>query len=299
MLINKNSKCAGMMKYFFIIMLFLISLTCTALAKEVTVEGFGATRDEALKKAERNAVEQVVGTFIDSQVLVENSILKLDEIYTHAQGYVNNVQILSEVKTPEGGYMVTARMNVESEANTSLLKNLEAVMRLNDPRIAVIMLKDNAAAGTHDELSESALNDKLLTLGFNHVVDADIVANLENARLLERIYNGEKGLVGVGSSYGADYLVLGVTHASADSIKLPNYGSGGGYINHPMNHGSADLTAKIIKLSTGDIVGTFSVNGMGNNISADTAERSAIKTASEKAAIELEKKFKKLAMVVS
>ena len=101
----------------------------------------------------------------------------------------------------------------------------------------------------------------------------------------------------VGNSYGADYLVLGVTHASADSIKIPDYKTGG-YINHPMNRGVADITARIIKLTTGDIVATFSVNGVGNDITADTASRTAIKVAAQKAAEELENRFKKISMTV-
>ena len=282
-----------MMKKFLIVLLVLMSMTCTALAREVIAEGYGANHNEALKDAEKNAVEQVVGTFIDSRLIVENFMTEMQRIYSHSQGFVNNVQILNEGSTSDGLYMVRAKMNVESEFNSSLISELEAVMRLNDPRITVIMLKDNAAAGTHDELAESALNNKLLDFGFSHIVDADIVANLENARLLERIYNGERGLVGVGDSYGADYLVLGVTHASAAPIQIPNYRTGG-YTAHPMNVGSADITAKIIKLSTGEIVATFSVSGRGQDITEDTAARKAIKIAAEKAAAELENKFKKI-----
>ena len=170
-------------------------------------------------------------------------------------------------------------------------------MRLNDPRITVIMLKDDAAAGTHDELAETALNDKLLTLSFSHVVDADIVANLENARLLERLYNGERGLVGVGSSLGADYLILGKTHTNSQNVRLPDYNRGG-YKEMALIVANADITAKIIKLSTGDIVGTFSVTAKGNDVIKDNSERNAVRAAAENAALELEKKFKRLAMSV-
>ena len=187
-------------------------------------------------------------------------------------------------------------MNVSDEPNSALISQLETVMRLNDPRITVIMLRDDAV-GVHDELAESALNDKLLTVGFSHVVDADIVANLENARLLERIYNGEKGLVGIGSSYGADYLVLGKTHTNSQNVRLPDYKTGG-YKEMAMIVANADITARIIKLSTGDIVGTFSVTAKGNDVIKDNAERNAIRNAAESAALELEKRFKKLAMTV-
>lgn len=61
---------------------------------------------------------------------------------------------------------------------------------------------------------------------------------------------------------------------------------------------NADITAKIIKLSTGDIVGTFSVTAKGNDVIKDNSERNATRNAAEDAALELEKKFKKLAMTV-
>ena len=284
------------MRKFFIALALSMLINISASAQEVTVDGAGRNKDEAIKNAERAAVEQVVGNFVDSQTLVENAMLKLDEIYTHARGFVSGVKILSEEKS-DGLYKVTARMNVESEPNSALIGQLETVMRLNDPRITVIMMRDNLAAGTHDELAETALNDKLLTVGFSHVVDADIVANLENARLLERLYNGEKGLVGVGSSYGADYLVLGQTHTNSQNVMLPDY-KNGGYKTMAMIVANADITAKIIKLTTGEIVGTFSVTAKGNDVIKDNSERNAIRNAAEDAALELEKKFKKLAMTV-
>ena len=281
------------MKKFFISLTLILLLNFSASAQEITVDGLGSNRDEAIKNAERIAVEQVVGAFVDSQTLVENAMVKLDEIYMHAKGYVSGVKILNEGQT-SAGYKVTAKLNVASEPNSALISQLETVMRLNDPRITVIMLN---SFGNHDELAETALNEKLLTVGFSHVVDADIVANLENARLLERLYNGEKGLVGVGASYGADYLVLGKTHTNSQNIRLPDYRTGG-YKEMAMIVANADITARIIKLSTGDIVGTFSVTAKGNDVIKDNAERNAIRTAAENAALELEKKFKRLAMTV-
>jgi len=66
-----------------------------------------------------------------------------------------------------------------------------------------------------------------------------------------------------------------------------------------MNIGNADITAKIIKLTNGEILGTFTVSGKGNGMSDDLAARNAIKNAANFAASEIEKKFKKVAMKVS
>ena len=286
------------MKKFLLTAILILMMTVPAFAQEVTTTGYGNNREEAIHRAEQAAVEEVVGTYIDANTLVENAVVQLDELYAASQGFVNNVKILDEGSKSDGSYFVRAIMNVESEANTNLMSRLETIMRLNDPRITVIMLQDNAPAGTHDELSESAINDRLLELGFSHIVDADIVANLENAVLLERIYNGERGLVGIGDSYGADYLVLGKTHAAAQNLVLPNYKTGG-YSKHPLNVGNADITAKIIKLTNGEIVGTFTVSGKGNGMSDDLAARNAVKNAANLAASEIEKKFKKVAMTVT
>lgn len=285
------------MKKFLLSIAFSIALTTTAMAQTITVEGVGVDKNEACLNAQRTAVEQIVGTFIDAQTLVENSMTELSQIYSSAQGFVRNFVVLDERRSIDGVYIVKARMDVDSEPNTELMSRLETIMRLNDPRITVIILKDNAPAGTHDDLAETALNDSLLNVGFSHVVDADIVANLENAVLLERIYNGEKGLTGVGSSYGADYLVLGKTHSSTNAVTLPDYK--GGYKTLPYTNAVADLTARIIKLSTGDIIGTLSVRGAAKpGVNADTVERDAIRNVADNAAIELEKKFKRLAMSV-
>ena len=288
------------MKKFLTALLMSVSMASTAFAQSITIDGHGTDREAAIRDAEKAAVERVVGTLIDSQTLIENSMLELQQIYTMSQGFVHGVDVLSESRSGDGIYNVLARVEVESEPNTDLISRLTTIMRLNDPRITVIILRDESEPGTHDEPAESALVDRLLTLGFSHVVDADVVANLENAVLLERIYNGEKGLVGVGSSYGADYLVLGKTRATASRMQIPNYRGGGGYQDTNRFTGNANLTARIIKLSTGDIIGTFSVNAPPRiGLDVSTAQLNAVQAAANAAADELEKKFKKLAMTVT
>lgn len=287
-------------KKFLTALLLSMSMVGSTSAQSVTIDGHGLDRDAAILDAEKAAVERVVGTMIDSQTLVGNYMLELQKIYSMSQGFVHGVDVLSESRSDDGVYNVLARIEVESEPDTDLISRLTTIMRLNDPRITVIILKDGAEAGTHDEPAESALVDRLLTLGFSHVVDADVVANLENAVLLERIFNGEKGLVGVGSSYGADYLVLGKTRATAIRAQIPNYRGGGGYQDTNRFTGNANLTARIIKLSTGDIIGTFSVNAPPRiGLDVSTAQLNAVQAAANAAADELEKKFKKLAMTVT
>ena len=78
------------MKRFAIIVLSLLMiLSATAFAKNVTVTGTGTTPSEAENDALRAAVENTVGILVDSETLVQNSMLINDQIYTQSRGFVN------------------------------------------------------------------------------------------------------------------------------------------------------------------------------------------------------------------
>lgn len=270
---------------------FLGIMAQSAAAQMVTVEGVGLDRESALRDAQRNAVEQVAGTLVDSRSIAENMQVTLDEIYTKSQGFITKVEILSESERGEGNYRIVANIDVDTSPNAELVGRLQTVMALNDPRIAVIVLHQS---GEHDASAETAMNARLLDHGFRHVVDADIVASLEDARLLERIYNGGSGITEIGTGLGADFVVLGKSTSEAKHMTLPDFK--GGYHEHGMmSSGRAELAVKIIRFDTGDIVGTFSVEGKGTDVSPERAENKALKDAAAQAADQLEKKFHHIA----
>ena len=66
-----------------LITLFL--LPGMAFARSVSVTGTGLTATEAENDALRNAVEQAVGVWVDSETLVRNHVLLRDEIYTKSR----------------------------------------------------------------------------------------------------------------------------------------------------------------------------------------------------------------------
>ena len=215
----------------------------------------------------------------------------LDEIYTKSQGFITRVDILSEGAQADGGYRIVANIDVDTSPNAELASRLQTVMALNDPRIAVVVLHQS---GSHDTAAETAMNARLLDHGFRHVIDADIVASLEDARLLEQIYNGGHGVTEIGMGLGADFVVIGKSASEAKRMTLPDFK--GGYHEHGMmSSGRADLAVKIIRFDTGDIVGTFSVEGKGTDVSPERAEAKALKDAAAQAADQLEKKFRHIA----
>ena len=292
------------MRKFLLLAVFLFLSVHPASAQVVTVDGMGADRDSAVRDASRKAVMQVVGTFIDSNTLVENAMVELDEIYAKSQGFVRNIKILEERQVGED-YRVRASIDVDTRPDASLMDRLTLLMRTNDPRIAVIVLGDtNDANGTfnagngHDIISESVMSDRLIELGFSHVVDANHVIKLQNAQLLNSIYNGQTGLSGVEVDRSVDYLVLGKSRVDAYRVSVPNQLQGG-YSETQLTTAKADLTVKVLKFDTGDMIGSYSVEGQGVENNQVRAANKALTAAAGKAAQELEKKFKQFASKTS
>ena len=257
-------------------------------AKEVTVDGVGLDRESALRDARRVAVEEVVGTFVDSRTLTNNFMVELDNIYVKSSGFVGKVNVLSE-GFENGMYRVRAIIDVDQNPSPEILQQVQAVMALNDPRIAVAVFKGNST--THEEAIESAIMDRLISLNFTHVIDPNVVAGLHNAQMLNALYNGRQ-VSGVGSSFGADFIVLAKCYTTSKDIKIPDYK--GGYLDTGLNDGRTEMTAKIIRFDTGDILETFTVETSGIGEGTTTAEREALKNMANQAATKVDEKFRRI-----
>ena len=275
-------------KFFLVSAIFFAGIFNVAEAEEVTVDGYGTDRDSALRDARRVAVEQVVGTFVDSKTLTQNSMVELDNIYLKSTGFVGKVNVLSE-GFENGMYRVRAVINVDKNPSSEILQQVKAVVALNDPRIAIAVFKGNSA--THEDAIESAIADKLISLNFTHIVDPNIAASLQNAQMLSSLYNG-RPITGIGSSFGADFIVLAKCYTTSQDIKIPDFK--GGYSDTGLNNGRTEMTAKIIKLDTGDILETFNIETSGIGEGNTTAEREALKSMANQAAAKVEEKFRRI-----
>lgn len=284
-----------MKKYLFLFMLFFCS-NC-AFAQEVVVDGIGVDKNSAIRDAMRNAVENVVGTFVDSNTLTHNAVVELDEIYTNSQGFVKNIAVLKESSNSKG-YFVTARIDVDTNPNSQLMDKLSMLAQLNDPRIAVVVLKNETtdygySYMDNDSITESQINEKLVELGFNHVTDINLLAKLKNSDLLNSIYNGDDYLIRDVNEYGLDYLIIGKNELDSNTIYLPN--NDGTYTETMLMNSKAILTMKIIKFDTGEIVETFKVDGNGIEQNEIRSKNKATKVVADKAAQNIANRFRKIA----
>ena len=289
------------MKKLLIALALSLAMMQTAFAQTVTVDGVGVDRDSAMRDAARMAVEQVAGMYINSNTVVSNTSVEMDEILSHAQGYVQNIQVISESMNG-GEYRVRASVDVNTDPNSAFMKRMDAVMRLSDPRIGVVILSDDAdldhsfdGLPGHDTILETALNERLLTVGFKHVVDVSLLSQLQDSSVLNAVYRGDSRLPydGDASARPIDYLVIGRSHAEGYKVKLPD--NQGGYVETQMSSARTHLDLKIISFGTSTIIGTYSVDGQGVENSPALAARKSRQAAAVKAAEKLEQQFLKAA----
>lgn len=96
--------------------------------REVIGKGYGATRQEALTNACRDAIEFAVGLFVDSETLVDNFELKKDEILTQSNGYIapNGIKIMWEGPTSRG-HCIQIKAKVKMQEVTHSLRDIAPV----------------------------------------------------------------------------------------------------------------------------------------------------------------------------
>ena len=249
----------------------IMAILNVAEAKEVTVDGVGMDRDSALKDARRNAIEQVIGTFVDSRTLVRNAVTEMDQIYLKSAGFVGKIDVLSE-GMDNGVYKVRATINVDESPSSELLKQVQAVMALNDPRILVAVFKENTNA--HEEAIESAIINKLIDMNFSHIVGSEGTAVEMNARR------------------DVDFAVIARTRTTSTSIEFPDFK--GGTYSTGINSGRTELSCKIIRLDTGDTLETFVAEASGVKFGNEQAEREAVKNMADQAGAKVDEKFRKI-----
>lgn len=243
--------------------------------KEVTVKGSGASRNEALNDVLRNAVEQAVGTLIDSQTLVKNFELVEDEIYTKSQGFVQDYNIISEQRN-NGLVVITARVKVNTAPDSALLTKLQKLklidVGLRDPRIGVIIPEYHISAPIPDPAGETAVIRKLREAGFTRILDPRQVENIRYRNTIKAIAEGNRQeAIAFATKYHLDYLIVG----EAFSQYVGNLEGSG------VHSCRARVEAKLFKVDTGEIIATNGFHAGGVDITEFTAAKMSLNNAGE------------------
>lgn len=246
--------------------------TPLASAEVVTVNGAGVSETAAINDAKRNAVEQIVGTAIKSRSTAIDMELVFDAIESRTQGYVNSCEVLSK-STSGGTVNVTARVDVSAEPNSALMKDVEVVMNLNDPRLAVVIEHYGDDGGDiyrrNAERCAAAIREELVKRGFTHVVD-----NPKNI----------------------DYVILGNLSVSKPrEIKIPSWGgiSSGTptSVETLLSRSEAIMDCKIKRVDTDEIIGEAHSSGENIGVEDGGLDNQAVAKLATKSAQEVRNIF--------
>lgn len=264
-------------------------------AQSVVVDGVGADETAAQRDAVRNAVEQAAGTYLSSRTLVADGQTQLDEIYAQSQGYVTHTEILSRAQEA-GVVRLRVRVEVDMSADSKLMSRLQTVAFLDDPRIAIVVLDAAGAAqaDARDAIVEGALSERLIDMGFHHVMDAGQTASIAGSvRLAGTVQGGAPQWDGDARDTALDYLVLGRCDTHDYPVQISD---GRGYREmSAVSSARADLSMRIVDYATGQVLGTFQATGQGVENDGGIAANLARQQAAAAAAEQLEQRFRHVA----
>jgi hypothetical protein len=261
--------------------------------KQITADGVGtigsdpaAARDKAIEDALRRAVEQAVGTIVESETAVEKYQLLSDRIYSHSSGYVKNYSVVSEKQ--EGNLL---RVTIAAEVSTGDLTNdLSGIgllqRRMKYPRIMVSIVEDNVlsnasyweAYSVSTSQAESTVNKRMKEKGFN-IVDPNFMRKSLKPQEARAAWEGDYATAGrFGQRLGAEIVIVG----QAASTRSANNIMGSDLLSV-----SSTINATAVKAGTGEIIAQASGKGTAAHINEIAAMQEALQKASDQVADQL------------
>ena len=250
-----------------------------------------AAREKAIEDALRHAVEMAVGTKVTSTSEVQDFQSKMDQVLTHAQGFVKKYEIVSEGMDGEV-VQVTIRAQI---SNVELDKDLQAMgllmSRKGMPRTMVLVAEQNigmaapAAAWMKDKggqnalvsadlrIAENTILDQLKNGGFRQLIDPEIATekvaqvggitteiNASQARKLK-------------SLTGAEVILIGQVIATSRG-EMGDLGPG-------WRSCTATISGRAVNTDNGDILSTDETTQNAAQLDDLTCGKEAIKKASK------------------
>lgn len=248
-------------------------------AEVVTVTGMGISETAAIQDAKRNAVEKVVGTYLQARSAMQDLELISDAVNTRTQGYVKSCKVISK-KTEGGTVNITAQVDVSSEPGSEFMKDIEVVMNLHDPRLAVVTEHYGDDGGEtfkrYSAMCTAAIRGELAKRGFTHVVD-----NPKNI----------------------DYIIVGnLTVGKGRAVTIPNFNDLSSpqmtQIETGLSKTEAIMDCKIKKVDTDEIIGEFHATGANLGAANGELDNVAVAKLAQNAAQEVRKIFNREASKV-
>ena len=272
------------------------SLSWAEETKFVTAEGVAAVqqgaidiaRDAAVEDAQKKAIEQAIGIFIDSQTQVENFQLISDNILSQVKGYVTRYNLIDE---RQDSGLLRVRINAEISLG-KLSDDLSAIgilmARMHKPRTMILIAEQNIGSelrawwaeprGQETEIGvvENTFMDRFTEKGFEFI-DHEAAAKEIKVTPAYRTPNLSMAQArSLGNQADAEVVIVGKALAKY-------YGEVGG----GMKSAQADLSARAVRTDTGQVLAAVTTHAAAVHITDTSAGIEALRKASNQAAEEM------------
>jgi hypothetical protein len=249
-----------------------------ARSEEKVVEVMGTSpfsREDAVRQAQRSAVEEAVGVFIHSESEVENFELKKDKIISRTQGYITRLTVLGARKNGDL-HEVTIQATVSLDKIKDDLVAMKILLEsMERPTLMVLVEEDRQDMGP---VGMSAAATKMTALLGDKGFDVVDEAQSERARQLDQ---GRQALAGntaaatmLGLNAGAQYVIVGRAVAHDAGEAYPGTG---------MKSIHASLQLMVVQTQTGLVLGSVVTNGVSAHVSPLTGADRALEQCARKA----------------
>ncbi|MBI1871676.1 MAG: hypothetical protein HYS07_10885 [Chlamydiae bacterium] len=279
-----------MKKYLALITLMMIlAAQVFAQVAETEIEGVGRAsgstlqaHDEALNRALRAAIEQGVGSVIDSETMVNNFQLLDDQVYSQVKGYVRGYEIIEDNQGEGGLYVIRVRAAVALGLLEKDLKALKLTMkRRGNPRVMFVFSElidglEQAGAVTQTEMERA-----FLAKDFSLVDKAQMQMIKERDAALS--YANPQQAAALGRRYGAEMVIVGQSTSDLMDTSKPYGVSVFAY--------RSQISARAIKTDTAEVMvsddAEAEARGPGRIPTAKDALRQGAQDLSRKMMVEL------------
>jgi len=260
-----------------------------------------AAREKAIQDALRHAVEMAVGARVQGVTEMQDFQTKMDQVFTHSQGFVKRYEIVSEgmdgdvVQITVRAYIGTADLDKDLEAMGMLMA------RKGMPRTMVLVAEQNigmaapAAAWMRDKggqnalvsadlrIAENVILDSLKNSGFRQLIDPEIATEkaVQVGGITTEITASQARKLK--SLTGAEVILLGQVIATSRG-DMGDLGPG-------WRSCTATISGRAVNTDNGDILSTGETTQNAAQLDDLTCGKEAIKKASKVFAGDMVKKI--------
>ncbi len=231
-----------------------------------------AGREEAIRDAKRNAVDQA-GSVVVSQTVVEDFTLVRDRIISRAEGYIRRYDVLEE-----GPRERDYRVRIEAEVGKVPLEQdaLLLYREMDKPRLMVVIPEVRGGEVVPALQAENAVAAFFLAKGFD-LVDASVARENVKKDELRKIAEGDAAAAAkAGLRAGAEAVVTGTAVlGDAEGIRGQLYGS------------RATVALRVVRSDNAAVLAAVTLDKPGADATAEAARRRALDAASVAAAREV------------